>query len=111
MGSERGSYYRYESPEDEDMDADDRDHTLRALQGHPTPQRPTALHRESAAEHNNEVMEETSTPPRTGDLFLDLALENLEVDKVAKRNSASERIVSLLTSFLPFFRCGVPSGF
>lgn len=103
MGSERGTYYRYESPEDEDMDADDRDHTLRALQGYPTPQRPTASRRESAAERNDEVMEETSTPPRTGDLFLDLALENIEVDKVAKRNSASERIVSLLTFFLPFF--------
>lgn len=85
------------------MDADDRDQTLRALQGYPTPQRPTASRRESAAERNDETMVETSTPPRTGDLFLDLALENIEVDKVAKRHSASERIVSLLTFSFPFF--------
>lgn len=104
MGS-RGSYYRYESPEDEDME-DDRDQTLRALQGYPTPQRGSASRRESNASRHEEAVEERSTPSRTGDLFLDLAFENLELqnsaEKNAKRNSATERIVSSLNSFSPF---------
>ena len=111
MGS-RGSYgYRYESPEDEDMD-DDRDQTLRALQGYPTPQRPTAASRRSSvADRNEETTEKRTSLSGTGDLFLDLALEDLEhqnsAEKTAKRNSATERMVSfiLITSCSPFQCC------
>ena len=112
MGS-RDSYYRYESPEDEDME-DERDQTLRALHGYPTPQRGTAPRRASAADRMEESVDEQDSPSRTGDLFLDLALENLELqnsaEKNAKRKSATERMVSFPASFSPYLMLH-PPGF
>lgn len=94
----KGSHYSDESPEDEVME-DDRDQTLRALQGFPTSQRPTAASRmNSEAGMSEETPEKRTSLSGTGDLFLDLALEEMELqnstEKKAKRDSAPERIVS-----------------
>lgn len=100
----RGSYD--ESAEDEEME-DDRDQTLRALQGYPTPQRPTAASRmKSEGDRNAETQAKRMSLSGTGDLFLDLALEDMELqnsaDKNAKRNSGTDRTVSFpLTSSFP----------
>ncbi len=98
MGS-RNSYYRYESGEEDDIE-DDRDQTLRALQGNYSNSSEKPPRRSSvASRYDDDVPENRGGAGRTGDLFLDLAFENLQQqeradDEDKSRLAATPRRVS-----------------
>jgi len=93
LGMESRSYYQYDSSEEHDDDDDDRDRTLRALVGHSNEEYTDRRRTYSA---DREHIESPDNGRTSGDLFLDLALDDLSrresnEDRDKARTTAQER--------------------